>query len=142
MRVQPHLPTRPLVATVMSSVALAWCACSAANSPAPPEPRIRISVAVRSSIAILSHGVDEEAQGNKRGGCDNRHGEPRLPAAPGQVLDGQQAQAAEQMDGKQQQEAGLAHLDERARSPTEEAVEPRLALDRQTQRQEMQGQEA
>src|SRR6187200_2161398 len=54
MRVQPHLPSRPLVATVMSSAGLAWCACSAANSPAPPEPRIRMSVSSRSSMRTLS----------------------------------------------------------------------------------------
>src|SRR6185503_5300870 len=56
MRVQPHLPSRPLVATVMSSAGLAWCACSAANSPAPPEPRIRMSVSSRSSMRTLPGG--------------------------------------------------------------------------------------
>src|SRR5229473_6141437 len=50
MRVQPHLPSRPLVATVMSSTGFAAWACSAANSPAPPDPRIRMSVCIRSSV--------------------------------------------------------------------------------------------
>src|SRR3989337_1008255 len=44
MRVQPHLPSRPLTATMIVSEGSAWCACSAANRPAPPEPRIRMSV--------------------------------------------------------------------------------------------------
>src|SRR5437773_12073628 len=47
MRVQPHLPSRPLTTTVIESPGFAWCACSAANSPAPPAPRIRISVCRR-----------------------------------------------------------------------------------------------
>src|SRR5262249_53952330 len=44
MRVQPHLPSSPLTATVIESDGSALCACSAAKSPAPPEPRIRMSV--------------------------------------------------------------------------------------------------
>src|SRR5438445_4777202 len=47
MRVHPHLPSRPLTATVIASDGSAWCPCSAANSPAPPAPRIRISVETR-----------------------------------------------------------------------------------------------
>src|SRR5947209_13748260 len=44
MRVQPHLPSRPLTAIVTSRSGAARLACSAANSPAPPAPRIRTSV--------------------------------------------------------------------------------------------------
>src|ERR1700754_5005943 len=44
MRVQPHLPSRPLTAIVMRNCGAAACACSAANRPAPPLPRIRMSV--------------------------------------------------------------------------------------------------
>src|ERR1700730_8309756 len=54
MRVQPHLPSNPLVATTMASFGSARWACSAANRPAPPEPRIRISVVAR-SIAMTPH---------------------------------------------------------------------------------------
>src|SRR3954463_7417254 len=44
MRVQPHLPSSPLTATVMDRPGSAWWAWRAANNPAPPEPRIRMSV--------------------------------------------------------------------------------------------------
>src|SRR5450755_5053636 len=44
MRVQPHLPSRPLTAMVTDSDGFAACACNAANSPAPPEPRMSMSV--------------------------------------------------------------------------------------------------
>src|ERR1700719_3577771 len=54
MRVQPHLPSNPLVATTMASFGSARWACSAAKRPAPPEPRIRISVVAR-SIAMAPH---------------------------------------------------------------------------------------
>src|ERR1700746_2509987 len=43
MRVQPHLPSRPLTATAIDSAGFAAWACRAANSPAPPAPRIRTS---------------------------------------------------------------------------------------------------
>src|ERR1700730_18066700 len=54
MRVQPHLPSNPLVATTMARLGSARWACSAANRPAPPEPRIKISVIAR-SIAMAPH---------------------------------------------------------------------------------------
>src|SRR5579859_1895213 len=44
MRVQPHLPSSPLTAMVMSRPGAARLACSAANRPAPPAPRMRMSV--------------------------------------------------------------------------------------------------
>jgi hypothetical protein len=36
MRVQPHLPSRPLTAMVTSSSGRAFLACSVATRPAPP----------------------------------------------------------------------------------------------------------
>src|SRR5712691_2861261 len=62
MRVQPHLPSRPLVATVTSSSGFAACACSAANSPAPPDPRIRMSVCMRSRFMIEAPRTEAEPQ--------------------------------------------------------------------------------
>src|SRR5256885_14283829 len=64
MRVQPHLPRRPLTATVMESGAPAcscalW-ACKAANSPAPPEPRIRMSVSTRFMRHFALHPLEDE----------------------------------------------------------------------------------
>src|SRR6266487_6208614 len=52
MRVQPHLPSSPLAATVMSRSGLALNACNAANRPAPPDPRIKISVVRRSMVIV------------------------------------------------------------------------------------------
>src|SRR5713226_9730294 len=61
MRVQPHFPSKPLLATVTSRSGLALCACSAANSPAPPEPRIKMSVSRRSRVMGLSEHFPEKA---------------------------------------------------------------------------------
>src|SRR5271169_360265 len=97
MRVQPHLPSSPLLATVMSRSGLAFKAWSAANSPAPPEPRIRMSVLRRSSFMLFSkhaHQEDESDDSRYRG---SKRGELLLPAGPGQVLDQEDAQAAEQV---------------------------------------------
>src|SRR5271155_2151155 len=60
MRVQPHLPSRPLTATVMVSDGLAWCACKAANNPAPPAPRIRTSVCSRRMANGATHTPSRE----------------------------------------------------------------------------------
>src|SRR5438874_13721706 len=57
MRVQPHFPSRPLVATVTCSAGSAWCACNAATNPAPPEPRIRMSVWSRSSMVASNRAI-------------------------------------------------------------------------------------
>src|ERR1700690_1084322 len=53
MRVQPHLPSRPLTAMVIDSSGAPWCACKAANRPAPPEPSIRMSVWRVCILALL-----------------------------------------------------------------------------------------
>src|SRR5580698_7002914 len=100
MRVQPHLPSRPLVAIVMSRSGLALSACSAANSPAPPEPRIRMSVLRCSTSMAPSKHAGEEDEGDNRRYGGRQCGELLLAVPPGEILDHQHAQAAEQMHGK------------------------------------------
>src|SRR5512141_2906829 len=63
MRVQPHLPSRPLTATVMDNSGFFWCACRAANSPAPPEPSMRMSVLI---VFIRNKKPATEAQKSQR----------------------------------------------------------------------------
>src|ERR1700722_569347 len=219
MRVQPHLPSSPLVAMVISRLGSARCACNAANSPAPPEPRIRMSAVRRSIRALMAASPfyfgphPEEAHrsrarptstshdveiGNSRFRCavskdgptccgprppfetpaspapqdevrkvagavpwalrSRRHHEQirerrqhrrhagddgimLLPAAPRQVLHHQQAQAAEEVHREQANKAPLGEFDERLLAPVQEAVEPRLAVDGEAEREEMQRQE-
>src|SRR5712691_2806761 len=65
MRVQPHLPSRPLTAMVTSRSGAAFLACSAANRPAPPAPRMRTSVSswfiARASVRRAEAGQDRVA---------------------------------------------------------------------------------
>src|SRR5271165_7104060 len=99
MRVQPHLPSRPLLATTISRSGLALNACSAANRPAPPEPRIRMSVVRRSIAMRASEHAHEKKESDQ---CRHRGGERRqllLVVMPIEILDDQYAQAAEQMHG-------------------------------------------
>src|SRR5690606_23430448 len=83
MRVQPHLPSRPLTATVIESDGSAWCACKAAKSPAPPEPRIRMSVS-RRSMAFAPEAAAVMGMSSGSGGRSSRflhaeRGEHRRP---------------------------------------------------------------
>src|SRR5262245_65042941 len=66
MRVQPHLPSSPLLTTVISRSGLALCTCSAANSPAPPAPRIRMSVSRRSRVMRSSEHAHQQDQRDHR----------------------------------------------------------------------------
>src|SRR6201986_4932048 len=95
MRVQPHLPSRPLLATVMSRSGLALSACSAANRPAPPESRIRMSVLRCSTFMRPSEHTREEDKGDD---CGCRGGQRRklfLAVVPGEIFHHQQSQATE-----------------------------------------------
>src|SRR5271168_1576760 len=112
MRVQPHLPRSPLLATVMSRSGFALCACSAANNPAPPEPRIKMSVLSCSRLMRSSehaHEEDESDDGRYRG---RERGELLLSVGPREVLDHQDAQTAEQMHSKQKHQSAFGELDQ------------------------------
>ncbi len=76
--------------------------------------------------------------GRHRGG-DGR--ELLLAVPPGEILDHQNAQAAEQMDREQENEPAFGELDQRLIGPAQEAVEPRLAVDGEAERQKMKRQE-
>src|SRR5688500_1073190 len=54
MRVEPHLPSRPLTATVIESWGAALFASSAAKRPAPAEPRMKISASSRCRGTFLA----------------------------------------------------------------------------------------
>src|ERR1051326_6500584 len=97
MRVQPHLPRRPLETMVMSISGAALCACSAANNPAPPVPRIRISVLSCSTCMPSSEYAHQEEEGDQRRDGRGQRRQLLLAVAPVEVLDHQHAQAAEQM---------------------------------------------
>src|SRR5262249_13923369 len=141
MRVQPHLPMRPLLAMVTSRPGSALSACSAANSPAPPEPRIRISVFSRSSVMRCSERTHEEYERDHR---RQRRGERRellLATVPREILDQQHPHASQHMHDQQEYEAGFGELHQRLIAPAQEAVELRLAVDGEAEREEMQRQE-
>src|SRR5712691_2687575 len=142
MRVQPHLPSRPLVATVMSRSGSAACACSAANSPAPPDPRIRISVCIRSSaMRSMLQRSHQEHEGDE-GGNPRRNGcELLLAVAPGEIFDDQEAQAAQQMHREQEDEAGFGELHEPRVGPAQQRLQPCFGVDGEAERPEMQRQE-
>src|SRR5262245_28817443 len=125
----------------MSSSGAALCACSAANSPAPPEPRIRMSVCRRSRSTASSEHAREEDQGDERRDRRRHARQLLLPVMPRQVLDHQQAQPAQHVNREQKNEPALGHLDQRLIAPAQEAFEPCLAADGETEREEMQRQE-
>src|SRR5271166_3938549 len=106
MRVQPHLPSNPLLASVMSRSGSALQACSAANSPAPPEPRIRMSVLSRSSAMFLEYTREEEK-------CDDRRQHRRdgrelfLPVAPIKIFEQQEPYPSQHMHQQQKYEAAF-----------------------------------
>src|SRR6516165_2965826 len=141
MRVQPHLPSKPLLATVMSSSKFALCACSAANSPAPPEPRIRMSVLRCSMLMPPSKHAHEERQSDHGGHGSRERSKLLLPVAPIEILDQEDAQAAEQMDGEQEHESDLGELHQGPIGPAQKILKSRFTLDSETQHQKMQRQE-
>src|SRR5271166_6499231 len=118
MRVQPHLPSNPLLATVMSRSGSALQACSAANSPAPPEPRIRMSVLSRSSAMPSNLEYTREEQK-----CDDRRQHRRdgrqlfLLVAPGKVFKQQEPYPPLYMHQQQKYEAAFGKLHQRRIAP-------------------------
>src|ERR1700722_19943012 len=141
MRVQPHLPSSPLLATVMSRSGFAFKACSAPNSPAPPEPRIRMSV-LRCSTFMASSEYAHEKQETYEGRYRVRDGrELFLAVPPIEILDHQNTQTAEQMHGEQKHQTAFRELDQRLIAPAQETIEPRRAVDGEPARQKMQRQE-
>src|SRR5256712_1059718 len=141
MRVQPHFPSKPLLTTVTSRSGLALCACSAANRPAPPEPRIKMSVLSRSRVMGSSEQArqhDERDDGRQSG---RDRGELFLSIAPRKILDHQQPQSSEHVHQEQKHETAFGKLHQRLIAPAQEAFERRLAVNGETERQEMQRQE-
>src|ERR1700692_4687124 len=98
MRVQPHLPSKPLLTMVMSRSGLPFEACSAANSPAPPAPRIRMSVLRRSTFIRPSKHPRQKYVGDDRRYRRRERRQLLLAVPPIEILDHQNAQAAEQMN--------------------------------------------
>src|ERR1700733_13197425 len=126
MRVQPHLPSNPLLTMVMSRSGLAFCACSAANSPAPPAPRIKMSVLRCSTVMDRSKHLRQEQQrddGGDRGG-DGR--ELLLAVAPFEIFNHQNPQAAQQMHREQENQTGFGELDRGLIGPAQKAFKARL----------------
>src|SRR5271170_4279802 len=97
MRVQPHLPSSPLLATVMSRSGFTLSACSAANSPAPPEPRIKMSVLSCSRLIRSSEHAREEYESDDGRHRGRERGELFLTVMPVEILDHKDAQPAQQM---------------------------------------------
>src|SRR5580658_1247915 len=141
MRVQPHLPSKPLLTTVMSRSGLAFKACSAANRPAPPAPRIRMSVLRRSTFIRPSKHTRQEDEGDNRRYRRRERRQLLLAVAPIEVFDHQNTQAAEEMNREQKNKSAFGKLHHRLIGPAQEAFKLRLALDGQPKRQKMQRQE-
>src|SRR5579872_6801967 len=140
MRVQPHLPRSPLLATVTSRSGLALTACNAANRPAPPAPRIKMSV-LRCSMVIsfLEHAYQKGESGD--GGERRRQcSELFLAIMPAEIFDDQDAQAAEQMHGEEEYECDFAGLDQRLVAPAQESFQSRLTLQCEAERKKVQRQ--
>src|SRR5205823_7276931 len=117
MRVQPHFPSRPLVATVTSRSGLALSACSAANRPAPPEPRIKMSVLRRSRLMRASEHARQEKEGDDGGesGGDGRG--LFLSVAPGEVLDHEKPQPAQHVQHEEKYQSTFGELYQRLIAP-------------------------
>src|SRR5499426_1484704 len=139
--VQPHFPSRPLLATVTSRSALALSACSAANRPAPPEPRIKMSVLSRSRVIGSSEQArqQDERDDGRKSGRDRR--KRFLFVAPRKILDHQQAHSSQHVHQEEEDETALGNLHQRLIAPAQEAFERRFAVNGETERQEMQRQE-
>src|SRR5271155_2474815 len=141
MRVQPHLPSKPLLTIVMSRSGSAFCACSAANSPAPPAPRIKMSVLKCSTSMGASEYAREEDEGDNGRNRGSERRQLLLAAGPREILDHQDAQAAEQMNREQKHQRAFGGLDQRLIAPAQKAFKLRLAVDGKAERQEVQRQE-
>src|SRR5215467_12554741 len=141
MRVQPHLPSRPLLAMVTSRSGLALSACSAANRPAPPEPRIKMSVVRRSRLMRTSEHArqQKEGDGDRESGGDGRS--LLLSVAPGKVLDHQQPQPAQHVQHEEKYERAFGELHQRLIAPAQEGFERRFAADGKAEGEKMQRQE-
>src|SRR5579864_1021520 len=141
MRVQPHLPSKPLLTMVMSRSGLAFWACSAANSPAPPAPRIRMSVLRRSTFMRASKHPRQEYEGDNRRHRGGNRCQLLLPVLPSEILDHQNAQAAEQMNREQKHQPAFGKFHQRLIGPAQEALELCFAVDGEAKGQKMQRQE-
>src|SRR5262249_61850685 len=132
MRVQPHFPSRPLVATVTSRSGLAFCACSAANRPAPPEPRIKMSVLSRSRSYDFSEQArqQDERDNGRQSGRDR--GELFLSIAPRKILDHQQPQPSQHVHQEKKDETAFGELDQRLIAPAQEPFHRRFSLTGET----------
>src|ERR1700685_1910242 len=105
MRVQPHLPSKPLLTMVMSRSGFAFWACSAANSPAPPAPRIRMSVLRCSTSMRSSEHAHEKYEGENGRHPGRKRRKLFLAVVPVEILDHQHAQAAEQVNCQQKNQS-------------------------------------
>src|SRR5580704_5486103 len=141
MRVQPHLPSKPLLTMVMSSSGLAFRACSAANSPAPPAPRMRMSVLRCSTFIRPSKHSRQKYEGDDRRHRGRERRQLLLPVVPIEVLDHQNAQAAEQMHREQKNQPAFGKFHQRPIGPAQEVFKLRFAVDSQPKSQKMQWQE-
>src|SRR5215469_6501731 len=140
MRVHPHLPRSPLLATVTSRSGLALIACNAPNSPAPPEPRIRMSVLRCSTVICYSEHAHQKGKRDDGGERRRQCGELLLAIAPVEIFNDQNAQAAEQMHGEQEYQTDLSRLDQRLIAPAQKSLQSRLTLQRKSEREKMQRQ--
>src|SRR5580704_19462265 len=141
MRVQPHLPSRPLLTMVMSRSGLAFKACSAAKRPAPPAPRIRMSVLRCSTFIRPSKHPRQKYKGDDRRYRRRERRQLLLAVAPIEILDHQNAQAAEQMNREQKNQTAFGKFHQRLIGPAQEAFELGFAVNSQPKRQKMQRQE-
>src|SRR5580700_4777267 len=129
MRVQPHLPSKPLLTMVMSRSGFAFKACSAANNPAPPAPRIRMSVLRCSTFIRPSKHPHQKYEGDDRGHRRCQRRQLLLAVAPVKILDHQNAQAAEQMNREQKDQPAFGKFYQRLIGPAQEALKLRFAVD-------------
>ena len=101
-----------------------------------------MSVLSRSSMSLPQIARTRNARRSDAGNRKRGDGEGLLAVAPGQVLDQQQADAAQHMHRQQEHQPGLGELHERACGPLQEAVEARLAVDGEPKGQKVQRQKA
>src|SRR5262249_48998237 len=141
MRVQPHLPSNPLVAMVTSRSGSALSACSAANNPAPPEPRIKMSVARRSTAMRASKHTRQQDKGDDRRDCRRNGRQLFLPMVPSEILDQEHAHASQHVHHEQKDEAAFGKLHHRLIAPAQKLFERGLAFDCKPERQEVERKE-
>src|SRR5262245_10439364 len=137
MRVQPHLPSNPLVAMVTSRSGSALSACSAANNPAPPEPRIKMSVARRSTAMRASKHTRQQDKGDDRRDCRRDGRQLFLPMVPSEILDQEHAHASQHVHHEQKDEATFGDLHQRLLAPAQKIFERGFAFDCKPKRQEV-----